>query len=170
MEDTVNQKNIAKIEVNNLINEVGNEVNLGELGGDTLESKMEELRKQHVEEICEYKAKIFDLKNQVATLTMEGAGNLNIAPMIVTDNNFQSLQAERDTALDEAKIAKSQTFEVCTMNQVMQSKMEALQNEMVDLHQQLQVVNEVVVDYKAKIDLNVLGQLEEQNVRLKKFL
>ena len=49
-------------------------------------------------------------------------------------------------------------------------KMEALQKEVVDMHQQLQVVNEVVVDYKAKIDLDVLGQLEEQNASLKKFL
>jgi hypothetical protein len=32
------------------------------------------------------------------------------------------------------------------------------------------VVNEVVVDYKAKIDLDILGQLEEQNDKLKKFL
>jgi hypothetical protein len=45
-----------------------------------------------------------------------------------------------------------------------------LQKEVVDMHQQLQVINEVVVDYKAKIDLDVLNQLEEQNARLKKFL
>jgi hypothetical protein len=74
MEDTVNQENIIEVEVNNLINEVGNEVNLGELGGDTLERKMEELRKQHVEEIREYKARILDLENQVATLTMGEGG------------------------------------------------------------------------------------------------
>ena len=72
MEDTVNQENITEVEVNNLINEVANEVNLGELGGDTLESKIEELRKQHAEEIREYKAKILDLENQAATLTMGG--------------------------------------------------------------------------------------------------
>jgi hypothetical protein len=35
-----------------------------------------------------------------------------------------------------------------------------LQKEVVDMHQQLQVINEVVVDYKAKIDLDVLNQLE----------
>jgi hypothetical protein len=45
---------------------VVNEVNIGELGADT----MEELRKQHAEEIREYKTMIFDLKNQVATLRM----------------------------------------------------------------------------------------------------
>ena len=38
------------------------------------------------------------------------------------------------------------------------------------MHQQLQVVNEVVVDYKAKIDLDIIGQLEEQNDKLKKYL
>jgi hypothetical protein len=38
------------------------------------------------------------------------------------------------------------------------------------MQQQLQVINEVVVDYKTKIDLDVLGQLKEQNTRLKKFL
>ena len=38
------------------------------------------------------------------------------------------------------------------------------------MQQQLQVVNEVVVDYKVNIDLDVLGQLEEQNARRKKFL
>ena len=32
------------------------------------------------------------------------------------------------------------------------------------------MVNEVVVNYKAKIDFDVLGQLEEQMARLKKFL
>jgi hypothetical protein len=145
-------------------------VNLGELRGVTLESKMEELRKQHAEEIREYKARILNLENQVAILTMGGAGSSSSAPMATTDNNFQSLQVERDTALEEARIAKSQTLEVCTMNQVMQSKMEALQKEVVDMHQQLQVVNEVVVDYKAKIDLDILGQLEEQNGKLKKYL
>ncbi len=72
MEDTVNQENIAEVEVNNMINEVDNEVNLGELGGNTLESKMEELYKQHVEKICEYKTRILEVKNQVATLKMEG--------------------------------------------------------------------------------------------------
>jgi hypothetical protein len=46
--------------------------NIAELGGDTLESKMEELRKQHTEKIREYKAMILDLENQVATLTMGG--------------------------------------------------------------------------------------------------
>ena len=77
--------------------------------------------------------------------------------MATTDSNFQSLQVKRDTALEEAKIAKSQTLEVCTTNQVMQSKMEALQKEVVDMHQQLQVVNEVVVDYKAKTELDIIG-------------
>ena len=32
------------------------------------------------------------------------------------------------------------------------------------------VVNEVVDVYKAKIDLDVLSQLEEQNAKLKKYL
>ena len=32
------------------------------------------------------------------------------------------------------------------------------------------MVNEVVVDNKVKIDLEILGQLEEHNVKLKKFL
>ena len=41
---------------------------------------------------------------------------------------------------------------------------------MVDMQQQLQMINKVVIDYKAKIDLDVLGQLKEQNARLKKFL
>jgi hypothetical protein len=43
--------------------------------------------------------------------------------------------------------------------------MEALQKEVVDMQQQLQVVNEVVIDHKAKI-----GGLEDQNARLKKIL
>ena len=49
------------------------------------------------------------------------------------DINFQSLKTERATALKEAKIAKSQALEVCTMNQVMQGKMEALQKEVEDM-------------------------------------
>ena len=50
-------------------------------------------------------------------------------------------------------------------NKVMRGKIEALQKEVVDMQQQLQVVNERVVDYKARI-----GKLEDQNARLKKFL
>ena len=154
MKDTVNQKNIPKVEVNNLINEVDNEIILGELGGETLEIKMEELRKQHVEEIQEYKARILDLENQVATLTMGGPAVQ--APMEKIDSNFQSLQAEWNTTLEKTRITKSQTLEVCTIDQVMQSKMEALQKEVVDMHQQLQVVNEVVVDYKLRLTLTCL--------------
>ena len=42
--------------------------------------------------------------------------------------------------------------------------MVALRNEVVDMQQQLQVVNEVVVDYKTS------SRLEELNTRLRKFL
>ena len=120
------QENMTNIEVNNLINEVVDEVNLGELGADTMESKMEELRKQHAEEIREYKAKISDLENQVVTLTMGEAGSSNSTPIAPTNINFQSLQAERDTILQDSKIAKSQALEVCMTNQVMQGKMKDL--------------------------------------------
>ena len=40
--------------------------------------------------------------------------------MATTDCNFQSLQVERVTNLEEARIAKLQVLKVCTMNQVMQ--------------------------------------------------
>jgi hypothetical protein len=63
IEDMEDQKIMAEVEVNNLINEVVNEVNLGELGADSMESRMEELRKQYAEEICEFKAMIIDLEN-----------------------------------------------------------------------------------------------------------
>ena len=132
MEDMEDQENMAKVEVNNLVNEVVNEVNLGEFGADTMEIRIDELRKQHAEKIREYKARIFNLENQVATLTMGEAGSSSSSP---TDINLQSLQAERDTTLEEAKIAESQALEVCTMNEVMQRKMEALQKEVVDIHQ-----------------------------------
>jgi hypothetical protein len=105
-----------------LINEVVTEVNLGEFGGNTMESKMEELRKQNAEEIREYKAKILDLENQVARLTMRDAGNSSSALITSSDSSFQSLQAERDKALEEAKIAKSQALEVCMRNEVMREK------------------------------------------------
>ena len=166
MDDMEDQKNIAEVDVYNLVNEVVNEVNLGELEADTIESRIDELRKKHAEEIREYNVKILDLENQVATLTMGEADSSSSSP---TNINLQSLQAERDTTLEEAMIAKSQALKVCTMNQVMQGKMKTLQKKVVDMQQQLQVINEVVLDYKAKIDLDVLGQLEEQNARLKKF-
>jgi hypothetical protein len=152
----------ANVEVvNNVINEVvNNALNVVNLGADTMESRMEELRKQHAEEIREYKARIFELENQVATLTMGEAGSSSCTPI-----NLQSLEAERDTALKEARIAQSQALEVRTTNEVMRREMEALQKEVVDMQQQLQVVNEVVVDREAKI-----GDLEEQNARLKQFL
>jgi hypothetical protein len=66
-----------------------------------------------------------------------------------------------DTTLKEAKIVKSQALEVCLINEVIRRDMEALQKEVVDMQQQLQVVNEVVVHHEAKI-----GGLEEQNARL----
>jgi hypothetical protein len=37
------------------------------------------------------------------------------------------------------------------MNEVMRGEMKALQKEVVDMQQQLQVVNEVVVDHEVKI-------------------
>jgi hypothetical protein len=114
----------ANVEVNNLINVVVNEalnkVNFGELRADTMESRMEELRKQHAEEIHEYKARIFELENQIATLMMEKAGSSSSTPIYL-----KSLEAERDAALQEAKIAKSQALEVCMMNEVMRGEMEA---------------------------------------------
>jgi hypothetical protein len=101
------QENMAKVEVNNLIKEVVNEVNIGELRADTMESRMEELRKQHAEEIREYQAKILDLDNQVATFTIGEAGSSSSTPIAPTDINLQSLQVERDTTLEEANIARS---------------------------------------------------------------
>ena len=71
MEDMKDQENRAKVKVNNLINEVVNEVNLSELGMDTMECKIEELRKQHAEEIREYKTKIFYLKIKLQHLQCE---------------------------------------------------------------------------------------------------
>lgn len=41
-----------KIDVYNLMNEVVYEVNFGELGPDTIESLLEQLRKQHVKNNC----------------------------------------------------------------------------------------------------------------------
>jgi hypothetical protein len=43
------------------------------------------------------------------------------------------LQAERNIALKEAKIAKSQALEVYMKNELMRGKMEALQKEVVDI-------------------------------------
>jgi hypothetical protein len=113
------QENMAKVEVNNLIKEVVNEVNIGELRADTMESRMEELRKQHAEEIREYQAKILDLDNQVATLTIGEAGSSSSTPIAPTDINLQSLQVDRDITLEEANIAKSQVLKVCTRIQIM---------------------------------------------------
>jgi hypothetical protein len=95
-----------------------------------VENRMEELRKQHAEEIREYKARIFELENQVATLTMGEAGSSSCTLI-----NLQSLEAERDTTLKEAKIAQSQVLEVSTMNEVMRREMEVLQKEVVDMQQ-----------------------------------
>jgi hypothetical protein len=108
MEAVEVQEDRAIVEINNLINEA----NHGELGANTMESRMEELRKQHAEEIQEYKAMILDLENQVATLTMGEAGNSSNTPIAPTDINLQSLQTNKDTSLEEAKIAKSQALEV----------------------------------------------------------
>jgi hypothetical protein len=51
IDDMNDQEMRTGVEVNNLINEVVTEVNLGEFGGNIMESKMEELDKQHAEEI-----------------------------------------------------------------------------------------------------------------------
>ena len=47
--------------------------------------------------------------------------------------NLQSLKVERHTTLQEAKIAKLQTLEVCMRNEVMRGKMEVLQKELKDM-------------------------------------
>lgn len=142
--DMEDQENMTKVEVNNLINEVVNEVNPAKLGEDTIESRMEELRKQHTEKIGKYKLRILDLKNQVATLPIGEVGSSISAPIATTDIYLQSLQAERGTTLEEVKSARSQTLVVCTINKVLQRKIEALQKEVVDMQQQFQVVNKVV--------------------------
>ena len=67
---------------------------------NTIESRMEELRKQHVEEIRE-------CENHVATLTMGEAGGSSSTPIAPKNINLQSLQTKRDTTLQEAKIANS---------------------------------------------------------------
>ena len=136
IDDMNDQENIVEIEVNNLINEVVIEVNLGELGTDTMESRMEELRKQHAKEIRKYKARNIDLENQVATFTMGEADSSSSTPIAPTNMNLQSLEAKRDTGLQEAKIAKSQALEVCMRNEVMRRKIEALQKNVVDMQQQ----------------------------------
>ena len=97
MEDIEDQENMAEVEVNNLVNEVVKEVNTRKLGADTMESRIDELRKQHAEKIREYKTKILDLENQVAILMMGEAGSLSSSPI---DINLQSLQAERNTCLE----------------------------------------------------------------------
>ena len=56
MNDMNDQENITEVEVNNLINEVVTEVTIGELGADTMENRMEKLRKQHAEEIRKLKS------------------------------------------------------------------------------------------------------------------
>ena len=61
IEDMENQENMTEVEVNKLINEVVDEVNFNELRLNTMESRMKKLRKQHAEEIREYKARILDL-------------------------------------------------------------------------------------------------------------
>lgn len=105
--DMEDQENMTKVEVNNLINEVVNEVNLAKLGEDTIESRMEELRKQHTEKIGKYKLRILDLKNQVATLPIGEVGSSISAPIAPTDIYLQSLQVEKGTTLEEVKSARS---------------------------------------------------------------
>ena len=70
MDDMNDQENIAEVGGNNLIKELVTEVNLGKLGVDMMKSRMEELCKQHAEDIRKYKAMILDLENQVVTHTM----------------------------------------------------------------------------------------------------
>ena len=60
---------------------------------------MKELRKQHAEKIHDYKAKILDLKNQVATLKLGEATGSSGAPIAPTNINLLSLPAVKDTTL-----------------------------------------------------------------------
>ena len=155
MEAVHGEENAGHVEVDNMINEV---VNPGEHGVDTVERRMEELRRQHALEIRELQAKILDLEFQVVKLTMAEAGSSSSTPIAPTNSQLQSLQAERDMAVEEARIANSQAMDVFT-------RMDALQQKVADMEQELQVVNEVVVDQSTRI-----GELEEQNARLKKHL
>ena len=85
------------------------------------------MHKQHVEELGDYKARILQLENQVASLRVKKDGSSTSASIATRDIYLQSLQAEKDTAIEEANIAKSQALEVSTANQEMQGKIEALQ-------------------------------------------
>ena len=159
MEVVHNQENMGHVEVNNLINEMVNEVvNLCEHEVDTMDNRMKKLCKQHAEEIRKYKARILDLKNQVAKLTMREAGSSSSTLIAPTNNHIQSLQAEKDIAVQKTKIVKIQAMEVCT-------RTAAIQKNVMDMQQQFQVVNEVVVNHKSMIYV-----LEERNAMLKKHL
>ena len=73
-----------------------NKVKIGELEVDTIENRMKEL---HAEEIHDYKAKILDLENQVATFKLGEATSSSNVPIAPTNINLLSLSVDRDTTL-----------------------------------------------------------------------
>ena len=150
----------ANVEINNLINEVVNEVNLGEGERTPWRAEWKKCVSNMPRKFIGIKQRFFIWKIKLQHLRWE-----RLAVQVVHQLHQQfNLWKQRGTQ-EEAKIAKSQALEVCMRNEVMREKMEALQNEVVDMQQQLQVVNEVIVDHLDKID-----GLAEQNARLKKFL
>ena len=74
----------------------------------------------------DYKARILQLENQVASLRVRMDGSSTSASIATRDIYLQSLQAEKDAAIEETNIVKSQALEMSTANQEMQGKMEAL--------------------------------------------
>ena len=129
---------------------------------------LEELYKQHDEEVLCYKARISFLESRVGALIVKEDGSSSSAPVVLRDEYLQSLQAQKDAVVEEARNAELCATQISTANQEMQVTVGALQEEVDKLCYQLESANRLVAEYAVSRDRT--EELEEGNERLKKYL
>ena len=141
--------------------------NIGTTEVHTTGATLEELYKHHDKEVVGYRARISFLESKVAAHTMREDGSSGSGPIVPRDKYLQSLQAEKDVAIEEARNEKLHATQISTANQEMQVMVDALQREVEELCYQLESANCLVVEYEATRDK--IEELEEENGRLKKY-
>ena len=87
---------------------------------------LEELYKQHDEEVLRYKARISFVESRVGALMVREDGSSSSAPIVPRDEYLHSLQAQKDAAIEEARNAELCAMQISTTNQEMQVNVETL--------------------------------------------
>ena len=100
--------------------------NIGATEVHRADATLEELYKQHDEEVLDYKARISFLESRVVALMVRRDDSSSSASIVQRDEYLQSLQAQKDASVEEARNAKLCATQISIANQEMQLTVEAL--------------------------------------------